>query len=93
MKSYELAIVLDGKATAAKKKQVKERIESFISAAKGKLGKVDEWGAIDLYYKIKKSDKGIFMFFQLELPASAVKSLSEKVKLDSDIIRYLLLSK
>lgn len=44
MNKYELTVVLDPKATVAKKKKVIETIEKIISLLKGKLGKVEDWG-------------------------------------------------
>jgi len=44
VEKYELTIVLDSKATAAKKKKVTETIEKIVALLKGKLGKVEDWG-------------------------------------------------
>lgn len=90
MNSYELAIVLDGKATAAKKKTVTAKLEKLIEPAKGKLGKPEEWPARTLAYKIGKSETGVFLFFPLELTGEAAKSLSNKLRLEEEILRYLL---
>lgn len=93
MRSYELTIVLDGKITSAKKKSVTQKIEKVVEAAKGKVGKVKDWGVKDLAYKIKKSLTGAFLIFPLELQSESVKPLNEKLRLDEEIIRYLLVKK
>jgi small subunit ribosomal protein S6 len=93
MRNYELTIILDGKATAARKKSVTQKIEKVVTDAKGKVGKVKDWGLRDLAYKIKKSLTGTFLIFPLELKSESVKALNEKLRLDEEIIRYLLVKK
>lgn len=93
MRNYELTLVLPGKATAAKKKDVLEKIEKIVKVNKGKVVKADDWGKKDLAYNIAKNDSGIFLYFDLEMPTEAVKNIKDKLKLEDDIIRYLLISK
>jgi ribosomal protein S6 len=81
MRRYELTIVLAEGATAAKKKQVKEKIVKLIEVSKGKVGKVEDWGKIDT---------GIFLHFPLELKPETAKILDSKLNLEEDVIRYLL---
>ena len=93
MRSYELTAVLSGKATPAKKKSVQTKLEKLITASKGKVDKVNDWGKIDLAYPIKKNTAGVFLHFELELESSKIKELDSKLKLEEDVIRYLLVRK
>jgi len=87
---YELTVVLDGKATAAKKKKITEFIQKAVSLSKGKIEKTDEWGVLDLAYKIGKSGTGVFLHFLLELERSVVKNLTAKLGQEDEIIRHLI---
>ena len=89
MQNYELTIVLRGNASSTKKKTVTEKVEIIIKTLEGKIGKVEEWGKIDLAYIIKGETSGIFMYFILELDAKGARVLPEKIKMEDDIIRYL----
>lgn len=91
MVNYELTVVLPGKSTPAKKKKVKADIEKLIKTFKGKVSKFDDWGEINLVYKIAKNETGIFLHFGLELDAESVKEIPAKLKTEEDIIRYLLI--
>lgn len=93
MQKYELTVVLDGKASSAKKKAVGESIEKIITVSKGKIGKAEEWGVKDLAYKIKKSTSGLFLNFVIELETEGAKNLIAKLRTNEDIIRYLLVRK
>jgi len=84
MQNYELTVVLDSKATAAKKKKITELVEKIVGLAKGKLGKEEDWGEVNGL---------VFLHFPLELEASQVKNLSTKLSQESDIIRKLIVRK
>lgn len=93
MESYELTVVLPGKASANKKSKVKKFIEDLIKTFDGKIEKSEEWGVIDLAYRIKKSEKGLFMYFEIEMEPKFGKQLDDKLRIEEDIIRYLLVKK
>lgn len=90
MKNYELTIVLDGKATSAKKKAVQQKASDMVAAYKGKVGKVEDWGERQLAYKIGKSETGHYIFMPLEMETAGAKNLNDKLRLEEDLIRYLL---
>lgn len=79
-----MTIVLDTKATAAKKRKVTETIEKIVALAKGKLGKVEDWGV---------KEAGLYLFFPLEIEKSSVKMISTKMSQESEVLRYLLIRK
>lgn len=93
MRNYELTLVLPGKATAAKKKDAVEKLEKLLKINNGKVVNSEDWGVKDLAYSIKKNEAGVFLYFDIELPPQSLKNLRDKVRLDGDIIRYLLVVK
>ena len=93
MRNYQLTAVLAGKATPAKKKSVQGKIGKIITDTKGKTVKIDDWGKIDFTYPIAKNSSGSFLHFELELEPAKTKELDSKLKLEEDIIRYLLVRK
>jgi small subunit ribosomal protein S6 len=93
MNKYELTVVLEGKSGAAKKKKMVEMLEKVMEPFKGKITTTVDWGVKKLAYKIAKSETGLFTFFELDLDPSGVKALNDKLRTDSDIIRFLLIRK
>jgi len=89
MDKYELTLVLPGKSKA-KEKTTKEKIEKMVKSLDGKVEKSESWGEIELAYKIKKESSGFFVYFDLELGKSAVKALSDKLRMQDEVIRFLL---
>jgi len=93
MQKYELTVLLDGKATSAKKKSVRDEVEKLVKEAKGKVGEVEDWGEKTLAYKIGKSESGNYLFFPLELDPQEVKGLSTKLNINENVVRLLLIRK
>jgi len=82
MNKYELTIVVDEKTGASKKKSVIEKISKMVETLKGKLGKMEDWG---------QKEYGLCIFFPLELDSSGAKILNDKLRLEDDVERYLLI--
>jgi small subunit ribosomal protein S6 len=93
MNKYELTLVLDGKAGAAKKKKVAETLEKTLKIFKGAIAESKEWGVKELAYKLGKSDTGLYLYYELELDGKGVKALNDKLRNDPDILRYLVVRK
>ena len=93
MNKYELTLVLAGKAGAAKKKKIIETLEKVLAIFKGSIKESKDWGVKELAYKIGKSETGLYLFFEIELDPKGAKSLNDKLRVDPDLIRFLLINK
>jgi len=93
MNIYELTLILEGKTSPAKKKSLVEKIEKLVKLNKGNILKKDDWGKKDFAYPIKKNDTGIYLFFEIELEPEAVNKVSEKIRIDDDVLRHLIIRK
>ena len=60
---------------------------------KGSIKSSNEWGVKTLAYKIGKSTTGLYLFYELELDGKGTKALNDKLRIDNDLIRYLLIRK
>lgn len=56
----------------------------------GKITKEDLWGVRNLAYPIKHMDKAYYAFYEFDSEPNTIPSLDKMVKLNEDIIRYLL---
>ena len=93
MREYELTIVLGEKTTAAKKKAVAEKVKKAVESLKGKVTKTEDWGKKELAYKLQGSGSGNFLFFLLELNPEGAKGIDSRLKMEEEIIRYLIVRK
>jgi len=90
MDIYELTVVIDGRATAAKKKAMVGLVEKIIKVVGGKVIKKDDWGVKDFAYPIGKFNSGNYIFFELELGTDKVKDINQKLVIEEDILRFLI---
>lgn len=93
MGNYELTVVLSGDATVAKKKATNKLIEKIVKTSDGKIGNAKDWGKINFAFPIRNEDSGIFLHYDLELNPKAAKNLAEKLRLEEDFLRHLLVIK
>jgi len=93
MNKYELTLVLDGKAGAAKKKKVTEDLEKILAIFKGAIKESKDWGVKELAYNIGKSETGLYLYFEIELDPAGAKSLNDKLRTNPDLLRFLLINK
>jgi small subunit ribosomal protein S6 len=92
-RSYELVVVLGGDATSAKKKAFETSLEKLVGILEGKIVNVLDWGKKELAYAISGNSSGVFLIFDLELLPERVRALEDKMRLDEQVIRHLVISK
>ena len=56
----------------------------------GKVKKEDLWGERELVYPIKKQTHGYFVHFEFEIEPLVVKGLDKLLKVEENLLRYLL---
>jgi small subunit ribosomal protein S6 len=86
MNSYALTLVLKPELD---EKARKELLDSVVKRF-GKLEKEEQWGLRDLTYSIQKKNKGYYIHYLFESEPSTIANLDKALKIDEDIIRYLL---
>ncbi|BCX02160.1 MAG: hypothetical protein KatS3mg053_0098 [Candidatus Roseilinea sp.] len=90
MRKYELTYIakpdLDASALAA----LIERVSSFVTSEGGAVVETTQWGLRPLSYPIRKYREGFYVFSVVELEASSLARIEQRLRLTEDIIRYLL---
>lgn len=84
--NYALTLIL--KADLEEKAR-KELLDSM-GKKMGKIEKEDLWGVRDLSYPIKHQKKGYYAHYFFAAEPTDVAPLDKALKLDEDVIRYLL---
>ncbi len=89
MQNYMLTVLvkndLDEKARVALLEAIKKQFDN--------LGKEDLWGTRTLAYPIQHLDKAYFAHFEFAAQENKISALDKSIKLNEDVIRYLLLRK
>lgn len=88
---YELMLVFRSDLLEnALEKKLKE-FEQYLEENEGSVILKDLWGKRDLAYSIKQHDRGLYVAYNLSLPASFLKELDEHLRIDKDILRHLVI--
>lgn len=90
MRDYELVLVLTPELTKTKQKAIVDKVKKVVKDGEGTVEKVDEWGKKEFAYPIKKKKEGIYFLLQLKASASSLKELEGNLRIEEQILRYLL---
>lgn len=89
MQEYELTVLIHPDLEADLEKSL-EKVRTLVKEADGEITKEDNWGKKRLAYSINKEDFGIYVSFDVKLPATAPLRISNTFNITDDILRYLL---
>ena len=90
MRLYEVVYILD---PALDENAVNSKLEKFHGLATsdgGEVSAVDHWGIRQLAYPIKRHKSGYYVVAQFTAAANALPEFERLLKLDDEVMRYLL---
>ena len=82
---YELAIVYQVGNESAPGKVVE-----LIKQAGGQIKRETTWEERDLAYPIKKQTRGIYTFYELDIPGLAINQLESSFNITDGVLRHLI---
>ena len=91
MREYELTVVLHPDLEADLETTLK-KVRGIVTDNGGKINKEDNWGKKRLAYRINKEDFGLYVYFDVELPAEAVAKVNATLNITDEALRFLLVS-
>lgn len=91
MNKYELMIILDPKASDDANEKLTKKIEKIITSAKAEEVETQVIGKKRLAYEIKKNKEGYYVVLTFKANTDVIKEIERKVKLEDEIVRYLLI--
>lgn len=90
MNSYYLTLVLKPDLEEKVRTELLSDVKKKMLGESGQVSKEDIWGIRDLAYPIQKNSKGYYAHFEFETDPQIAKGLDKILKVEEDIIRYLL---
>ncbi len=88
---YEAVYIFN---TSVAEEQINEKLERYNSMLTGEYGgeitATDHWGRRQLAYPIKKQSAGYYVVTQFEAPATTLPEFERLLKLDEDLLRYMV---
>lgn len=88
-RDYELVVLLHPDLEIDLEKPL-TKLRKIIADNKGEITKEDNWGKRKLAYRINKEDFAVYVYFELSLPADAIKKLQSTLNITDEVLRHLL---
>ena len=89
MAFYENTIVVKQDLAEKDITSIKDKYSEIINNSSGKIVKIEQWGLLNLAYKIKNYKKAFFIHFKFEGNKKTLNEIAKKIKVDGSIIRNL----
>jgi small subunit ribosomal protein S6 len=90
---YELMVIIKSLITEDARLKVQKNLNKLIEKLGGQIVSTDLWGKKHFAYDIQGQSEGYYIVYLLKLPNKGVIDFKKAMKLNSDIIRYLLIKK
>ena len=90
VRNYELTFIGKPDMDVTNLTALIEKVKGYIMADGGTVVRLDQWGMRRLMYPIAKYKEGQYAFAVVQLEANAVAKVENRLKLNEDVIRYLL---
>ena len=90
MSFYENTLVAKQDLAKSELEKIKEKYNDIINNNSGKVIKVEEWGLLNFARKIKRYRKGFYIHYKFEGSKETLNEINKKIKIDSSIIRHLV---
>lgn len=91
MNQYYLTLVFKNGLEEKERKDLLDSVKKRVLGSDGKVEKEDSWGSRDLAYPIKKQTKGYYIHLEFQTSPNLVKGLDKNLKIEEDILRFLLI--
>ena len=90
MRNYELIFIIAPIVADEDVQAEMDKVGDWIKAGEGEVAKVERWGRRQLAYSIKNFREGTYVLMNVRLKPGALDELERSLKLDLNVIRYLL---
>ncbi len=89
MPLYESTFIARHDMSAQQVESLTATFTDIVKKNGGEITKTEYWGLRTLAYRIRKSRKGHYVFFNLNAPSDAVREFERNMRLNEDVLRYL----
>ena len=90
MSFYENTLIAKQDLPKSELDKIKEKYSEIINSNSGKVIKIEEWGLLNLSKRIKKYKKGFYIHYKFEGNKETLNEINKKIKIDSLVIRNLV---
>lgn len=89
-RDYELGLVINPDVGEEQARAIVERVSQSITSNGGQIVRINAWGRRRLTYPIQHHRDGLYFFFDLIMPPTAVAEIERALRVNEDVIRHLM---
>ena len=93
MRNYEGVFILNPDLGGDAAKSAVAQVQEIVTKNSGRVDGLQEWGKRRLAYKIGKKQEGNYLVVNFQMDSLQTKKLEQSLRLNDQIIRYLLVNK
>ncbi len=93
MRNYEGVFIINPDLSTDASKGVVSQLQELVSKNGGRVDGMQEWGKRRLAYKIGKKQEGNYVILNFQLDSKQTKKLEQSLRLNDNLLRYLLVNK
>jgi len=90
---YEILFIVSNRFTEEEAKQSIAKVEKLITDNEGVISSNEYWGKKKLAYPINHETYGYYQLLEFDLDGKNLSKLDEKLRLDSEILRFMIVTK
>lgn len=93
MRNYEGVFIITPEVTSEVSKSVVAQLQELVLKNGGRVDGMQEWGRKRLAYQIKKKNEGSYVILNFQMDSKQTKKLEQSLRLNDNLLRYLLVNK
>lgn len=93
MRNYEGVFIINPDLPNDASKGVVMQLQELVTKNGGRVDGLQEWGKKRLAYKINKKQDGNYVILNFQLDSKHTKKLEQSLRLNDQLLRYLLVNK
>ena len=93
MRNYEGVFIINPDLPNDASKGVVMQLQELVTKNGGRVDGLQEWGKKRLAYKINKKQDGNYVILNFQLDSKQTKKLEQSLRLNDQLLRYLLVNK
>lgn len=90
---YELVVIIRPNLPENVRMGIESKLIEFLESDGTSIDKVDNWGKKNLEYNISGYSEGYYILFVFNSDSAKINQLNKEIKLNKDIIRFLIVKR
>lgn len=93
MRQYEITILVKPEIAEKELDKISKDIQTLLTKIGGEIKSKTDAQKKKLAYELAKVREAYYLYFEVEIKPEDVKTIEDKIKLQDNIIRYLIVAK